>query len=294
MTQENQNILVGLDMSFIDDAVLSFIQKNHRALHASVIYFLHVTKEGESDKDSGQHDDMKDKLAKKIDEQMQGAIGKYEVRIEKGDPQDMLRDWSSELEIDLLIVGNKFSGDHDVKVEKLVKKPTRSLLLIPEKKDYGIERIGVPIDFSDLSKIAVEESLRFGEITSAQLIGFHSYQVPSGYHKSGMDHEEFAEVMEGNAKKEAEKFFEDIDHDQQFRMEYYYDRKEEPADSIAQFAKKNDLDLLVLGSKGRTGAASVILGSVAKKITKIINDRPILILKEKGKNMDLLDALKKV
>jgi nucleotide-binding universal stress UspA family protein len=38
------------------------------------------------------------------------------------------------------------------------------------------------------------------------------------------------------------------------------------ADAIINYATKNDVDLIVVGSKGRTGASKVLLGSVASKV----------------------------
>jgi nucleotide-binding universal stress UspA family protein len=40
-----------------------------------------------------------------------------------------------------------------------------------------------------------------------------------------------------------------------------------PAHSIVEYADKNDIDLIVLGHIGRTAAATLLLGSVAYKVT---------------------------
>ena len=99
--------------------------------------------------------------------------------------------------------------------------------------------------------------------------------------------------MEEHARKDAEKFLKkaNLSH---IEMVYKYDEDEEPAECISAFVQNNSFDMLVMGSKGRTKAASFLISSVAKDITKKLHDIPLMIIKEKNENMDILDALKKV
>jgi nucleotide-binding universal stress UspA family protein len=39
-----------------------------------------------------------------------------------------------------------------------------------------------------------------------------------------------------------------------------------PADGVIKYAKENDVDLIVVGTKGRSGMSKALLGSVASKI----------------------------
>ncbi|MGK0486836.1 MAG: nucleotide-binding universal stress UspA family protein [Candidatus Endobugula sp.] len=49
--------------------------------------------------------------------------------------------------------------------------------------------------------------------------------------------------------------------------------------------------MIVLGSKGRTGAASFLIGSVAEKLVMESGDIPLFIVKEGMENISLLQAL---
>lgn len=42
-----------------------------------------------------------------------------------------------------------------------------------------------------------------------------------------------------------------------------------PADQILAYAEKNSIDLIVLGTHGRTGVSRVLLGSVAERVTRM-------------------------
>ena len=42
----------------------------------------------------------------------------------------------------------------------------------------------------------------------------------------------------------------------------------EPADSIARFADENDIDIIVMGTHGRTGVLRLLMGSVAEAVVR--------------------------
>ena len=63
------------------------------------------------------------------------------------------------------------------------------------------------------------------------------------------------------------------------------------ADTLLHHAKKNKVGLIVIGSRGRTDSAALLIGSVAEKLIALNNEIPMLILKKKGENMNFLEAL---
>jgi nucleotide-binding universal stress UspA family protein len=46
-------------------------------------------------------------------------------------------------------------------------------------------------------------------------------------------------------------------------------RSDEPADAIVSYAKLQAIDLIVMGTHGRTGAAHVFVGSVAERVVRL-------------------------
>jgi len=294
-------ILVGLDLSSMDEYILSFLSQNYESLTTEKIYFIHVDERllsgNEPDADRESYDSLRKETSKELATQIENLFAKadvdFDLHLIGGDPEKEIRDWSSAKEIDLVVLGHKRIPSHEVEVKKLVKKSGCSLLLIPELSDYEIKKIGVAMDLSEQSHHSLKEAEFIAKKKGAKLIGFHSYQVPSGYHKTGKDHKEFAKVMEDHARKDVEQFLKKANLSN-IKVEYTYDENNQPAECIAQFAQTNGVDLLVTGSKGRTDAASMLIGSVAKELTKILHDIPLMIIKEKNENMDIVDALKKV
>lgn len=297
----SKRVLAALDLSVMDSYILSFLADNGKALSAQRISFIHVDEALSADgpTDAKQEttgligDDHLEKVKAKIKRSIPDAINEYAIHVVAGDPEEEIRQWSIDHDIDLLVVGQKATKEPEVEVKRLVKKPVTSLLRIPERAAYPIQTICVATDFSPLSEMAVKEAHAIAQHLGVSLIGLHTYQVPSGYHKSGKDHWEFAEVMEDNAREEAETYWQKVGFSPT-EMRYVYDKDKEPATAIARFADDNSIDLLVIGSKGRTAAASILMGSVAAQITQLVKAIPLMIIKEKNKNMDLLDALKEV
>jgi len=277
-------MLVGLDLSSMDDYILSFLKTHAHALTYETIDIIHV----DEDRGSSSSD-----LVSEIERNIPKELEDFDIHLREGDPEEELKLFSESKNIDLAVFGHKPTNEHEVEVKRLVKKPFCSLLLVPKKEDYTINKIGVAIDFSEYSMSVLKKASTLAEKTGAKLLGLHTYQVPSGYHKTGKDHWEFAEKMEENAKKRTKAFLKEAGVDS-IEMHYKYDKEKKSAKYIASLVQETGVDLLVMGSKGRTGPASLLIDSVAKETIQMLNEIPIMIIKRKNENMDLLDALKEI
>ena len=67
-----------------------------------------------------------------------------------------------------------------------------------------------------------------------------------------------------------------------------------PADKIYKTGKEMGVDMIILGSKGRTSAAAFLIGSVAEKLVMENSDIPLLLVKKGKENLGFLDALFKL
>ena len=283
-------ILVGLERSATDDYIFSFLRENGKALTSGKTHFIHIDhnlSKGDFSREPGK------KIIDELNKKVPREIDNFVVHLEPGEPEKTITYWGAEKNINLIVLGHKNVPQHQVEVSEVVEKPACSLLLVPEIENYKVKKIAVAIDFSDLSLKALKEGERLATAMEASLVAFHCYQVPSGYHKSGKDHKEFAEVMEDHARKDAASFLKEggISH---LKVDYVYDDQNNPAECIENYARNNAIDFLLMGSHGRTSAASLLMGSVAKKLIKSIYHIPVMIIKAKNENMGLMDAVKKI
>ena len=65
---------------------------------------------------------------------------------------------------------------------------------------------------------------------------------------------------------------------------------ERPSRAIAEVAKRSGCDLVVVGARGRSAGAAVILGSVTERLLRI-SRQPVLAVKRKDHCMGVLDAI---
>ena len=85
--------------------------------------------------------------------------------------------------------------------------------------------------------------------------------------RSHMRPEEFEE-LQINAQREVEKTFDRllVEHDLSIRHSNVHLVKGEPTSVIPQFTRDHDIDLLVIGTVGRSGISGLIMGNIAEQI----------------------------
>lgn len=150
----------------------------------------------------------------------------------------------------------------------------------------------VPIDYSKYAEMAFELSVDMQKETGAKILSNHVYKVPTGYYKSGKTYDEFAEIMLENTKKESKKFFNKLKLDNvDFDFTYALDDDIHPADKIYISASEEGADMIMLGSKGRSTAAAMLIGSVAEKLLQESHDIPIFLVKRGNENVSLIEAI---
>ncbi len=133
-----------------------------------------------------------------------------------------------------------------------------------------LERILVPTDFSDNSKAALAKACQLAEKFDAEIHVLHviktdtmmavgsdgffavSAEVMQEYRDAVADQlEGFAATCKGHAKNVVQSAREGI-----------------PFAEIVQYAKANNIDMIVLGTHGRTGISHLLIGSVAEKVVR--------------------------
>jgi nucleotide-binding universal stress UspA family protein len=194
-------------------------------------------------------------------------------------------------DIDLVILGRKTGKESNRNLPmKLARKAPCSVWVIPEGAQGSIGNVLAPVDFSENSRDALEIAL---SIASAGNLGAlpvpHVFKVPIGYHKSGKTYEEFAKIMKRNARDEYKEFTKGMDL-KGVKVSPLFILNDNPAKALQGVAKRKKADLIVIGAKGRSFAALVLLGSVTEKLIATTHV-PILAVKKKGSGMGFLEAL---
>lgn len=300
-----QRILIGLDLTEMDENLFRFASVFLRHLDVETVYLVHVARNLELP------EDLLDKypdLMAPLDESITGSIkskakdhfkgAKFEIKVEvkEGHPVDTIMRWTDIKNIDLMIMGRKkeLKGS-GVIPGKLVNISNCSILFVPENPPKSIKKIMVPVDFSKNAAHALTHGYNISTKSQAEIVVQNTYSVPSGYHKTGKSFDEFADIMKDHAQKDFEKFLKENDIEKgRIKCLLTLEKEYDTAKTTYLAAKKEKADLLIMGSKGRTKAASFLLGSKSDKMTRQADDIPLLVVKNKRDNMDFFKALLKV
>jgi nucleotide-binding universal stress UspA family protein len=150
-----------------------------------------------------------------------------------------------------------------------------------------MKKILVPTDFSDCADNATEVAAQISRKTGATLCLLHVISIPVyGKANSFEFHSKSAEgifwmklAKESFQKLLARPYMKDVNTVEIIQFENVYK-------TIAAQANEHDIDLLVMGSHGDSGAHEVFIGSNAEKVVRLV-DCPVLTIKKRHENFDL-------
>ncbi len=289
-------ILVAINLEDEDYSSTKFAARLSHMAESQEVHFFHVTDEldlpeslcsaveGNTGCDAVTAA-MKDRVEKNWD-----GFAKTRLSFDASDG-DLLRDalaYIKKQEMDVVIV-EKVCGGSKIP-ERLARKAPCSTLLVPPGSEPSFKNIFVAIDFSDHSREALTSALAYAKASGAgKLTCVHVYSVPMGYHRSGRTHEEFSDILKKNAAEEFDKLMKSLDPGD-VKVELIVEMNERPYQGIIDIVRSNDADLLVVGSRGRSKTAAILLGSVTERLIEACNV-PVLTIKKKGQGLSILEAM---
>jgi nucleotide-binding universal stress UspA family protein len=147
-------------------------------------------------------------------------------------------------------------------------------------------RILVCVDGSESSARAVDHAIEMAKKYDAQLIALNVVVSQLGYAYSsgvfGLVTPSAINDLLDKSKQEAKKWFDDIGkkaaaRDVRFRTEMVASPTS-VVPAIVDYAEKNKVDLIVTGTKGRSGFAKLLLGSVASGVVTYASC-PVMVVK---------------
>lgn len=131
-----------------------------------------------------------------------------------------------------------------------------------------IRRILVPSDFSKFSESALRYGCELAHRFEAELHVLHVVwnAMPPGSEEWGRTLQEYDDDIREAAQRDLEKLCFDPLPDPDRIVSVV--RVGAPLPEIILYARAKDVDLIVMGTHGRTGLAHVLMGSVAEKVVR--------------------------
>lgn len=297
--------MIGLDLTEMDDILIKKTIVYLNFLGIDKCYFVHVAKNlAVPDEILKNHPELLAPGDESIEALIKSKLDEFdfpdtmdiEVFAEEGAHQlETLLRWAKIKDVDLIIMGRKEELEGSGSLAKgIAKKAPCSVLLLQERRPPGLpKKIMIPSDFSDHTDLIYDFGERISEELGAELIPVHLYEVPHGYSKTGKSFEEFAEIMKENAREDFRRFIQKFNH-KELECQFILNNGEGQGKALLEEAENLGADMILLGSRGKTKSAAILLGSVAEKLVLVNNVLPMLIFKKKGETMGFFEALFKV
>ncbi|EMS31995.1 universal stress protein family protein [Mariniradius saccharolyticus AK6] len=300
-----KKLIVCLDQTEMDDTLVRFASFIASVNQTKKIYFTNVIRNLQIPKEVLEEfpnliDNMVEERKTQMQEVVKRSFGRNEdvefaFVVKEGQLSKKILKLAHEKSVDMIIVGRKVTlPGTGVVSQRLARRASCSLLIIPENSIPNIKTLLVPSDFSDYSKDALEEAIMIVEKYGgkAEIVVQNVFTIPSGYHFTGKSYEEFTSIMLMHAEINYKKFIRKIDVKKvKITPVYTQDDDDDPVEEIIAKAKDIKADAIIIGAKGRTAATALFIGSMAERLIQLNDTFPLLVTRPKGKNAGILDYI---
>lgn len=214
------------------------------------------------------HSEMK----KLLDDSVSENVKSVEMLIEKGNPVEKISEIAENKEMNLIILGegNHSENEHfklGSTTERMMQKNEIPVMVVKNEPVKPIKKILCPVDLSEPSKRALTNAIflsnRFGaELTILNVLKpleVFSYRIE-------VDNKKENQLLLQQQKEEFDTFLKNFHinkHLHQVKIE-----QGEPEEEILNEIRKQGIDLLIMGTTGKTGLSKILLGSVTEKVTR--------------------------
>lgn len=143
----------------------------------------------------------------------------------------------------------------------------------------NIKRILFPTDFSHTGDAALAFATSLARESDGRLIIVHVQEAPMAYGGGEM----YYGIPEPTTDELMNMLHDVKPTDSSVPVEYRLVTGD-PADAVVRLAEDHDVDLIVLGSHGRTGLTRLLMGSVAEAIVRKAHC-PVLVYKQPARKL---------
>jgi len=151
--------------------------------------------------------------------------------------------------------------------EKVVRHAPCSVLVArPHGEPAAFQHILVPVDFSEPSRRALDEAGDIASRTGARVTLLHVLELPAIYR--GQPPADFVQDIDQRASTQLDDWGELVEQKTRAKVERIVRTGVAPAQVLSVIAEDPSVDLVVVGSHGRTGMKRLVLGSVAEKLVR--------------------------
>jgi nucleotide-binding universal stress UspA family protein len=284
-----RRLAVGLARNESDLPLIRYAAMICRLGTVEEVRFLHVLSRASGPQPMAvDHAGVQQELLRTVGEQFTPAPPSVRVMCDvvDGPLTDQLLAYTAQQQVDLLLVGHRrgHSGRRAL-ARRLAMKAPCSVWMAPQDSPPALSKILVPIDFSEHAADTMLVACSMARLTGAShCLALHVY-----FNEAVVTYEGYDAVLRGQEEEAWRKFIAPIDC-QGVTVTPIFEENSQVASTIRRIAGQEGADLIVMGTRGRSRSASILLGSVTEDM--IIDAQvPLLAVKHFGARMSVLQAL---
>ena len=303
-----KRVMIGLDFTLMDRGLIQFTSSLTELVEVEELYFINIQPQLELPPEIAEEFPMlsqepADQLRQNMLQEIKEHFPQYErwqdrihaLVIEGSARKEFLKQAE---DLDTSISSSwaeKRRNGTGIVPTQVVSKAGCSVLFLPEIPPSVVDHIVVGCDFSEPAKLALEGPCRCVAMPHEVDIDLiNAYYVPMGYYKTGRTEAQFAALMRKNTEKRLQKFVQEHELDLTGVANHFiYGKKKSPATVLMKQANKREAKLIMVSARGLGGLSALLLGSTTENL-KLVDDRAILVVKDKNSTYGLRDLIEQI
>lgn len=282
-------VTVALSMTDDDADVLRYAAGLAELGIGREFHFVHVATPHERSLDPAPPSVLQDRMAREIRSYCaaSGELLKAGCHVLEGTARiDKLVEFTLAAKSDLILLGHRKNRTGQRSLARRLAMVTRcSVWMVPQESSPGIQRMLAPVDFSQPSADSLSQATALAQIHGLrECLALHVFFDPST-----IRYEEHNDDVRGREEQVFSQFLARIDtHGVTVRPEF--EESSNIASAILRKAEEYRADLIVISTRGRSRAATMLLGSATSQVMAE-STVPVLAVKHYGDQLHLMEAL---
>ena len=290
--------LVAFDLSPSDSEILDYLKFFSKLVPTEALHFIHVSPEFDFLRSNYFPDEsqvfrvwkLNTDIWKKVKTKVETVFTAHDAlkitfEAPSGNPLEMILKSQQEIGADLLVVGKKEErSGHGTLGRNLVRKTDGAILVVPDGVNKRLDKILVPIDFSENATRALKTAIALGNNmpNPPAIVCLNIYTLPDfSSYSIGRPEKAFESLMRANVEGAMTRFLEKNAADAKIPVTSELVEKRGPGlhKYIIKNAKKMGADMIVMGAKGHSLVERLFIGSVTEKLLTHNDKVPTLVIK---------------
>jgi nucleotide-binding universal stress UspA family protein len=283
-----RHLMVALSRTETDPPLLRYAAMVARLGTANELRFVHVIPGRAAPSPPDVHQEALRDLEASVHQHAHGIPGDTRVSCDvlHGPLTDQLLTHAADRHVDLLFVGHRRShSGRKALARRLAMKAPCSVWMVPDGSPPAIGRILVPIDFSDHAADAMGVAASLAQRHGLrEVLALHVY-----FDEARTTFDEYDQILRGQEQEAFRQFISPINcHGVEVKP--LFEEGADTSHTIDRVAAREQADLIVMATRGRSRSAAILLGSVTEDVI-LQAQVPLLVVKHFGARLGVLQAL---